>query len=383
MTRQKFSMLSISLSAFCCLNFMADNNASSAFAANDKASDVDPAWFKVDDWTDADTFNNSAKSAKSSPVVSPPASDNKVSGDGLNADDWPMPFPISFLKPSSTSALEKHAPLKVEVSESVSNLQRQIQALTHAPSEKVYETANQALADGNYELATPLYQMLTVRSPKESRYFYGAGLSLKESGNEEQAFPNLLMAWHLGDSPVYEEVANQVVSDMKKRYDGTFKLSFQWNRTDPETPLNAGTRLWKLGMTAQAVQLFEYVLKNEPLYRGIAAYDLGAIAEHNGDFKVAAHYYQWALKQQSALDAYALKNPDLSAQISKMQDLCPKAYMAQALSDVQNELKAGTSRWNGWTQGTNYPTYWASEVCPLCAISRTTLEYKAGQVDLR
>jgi len=356
--------------------------------------------FKSDDWSDAEIIKpqqTQANSIKAAPVVplnnlldnraSSPSSANFASPSNLNSDsnndNWPTELP-RLSGGGQTKSTKVKAPLKVEVSESVSVIAEKVAALKKAPEAKAYDIAKEALADSNYQLAIPLFQMLCARSPRDPRYFYGAGLAQKAYGSPDDAFPNLLMAWHLGDNQAYADAATEVTQDLRKRMDGTFKLAFQWQRDDPQVVLNGGTRLWKLGLTEQAIQLFEYTLKNDPVYRGIAAYDLGAVAEHNGDLKLAAQYYKWALKQRTAIQAAAVAHPEMAAEVVKMEQLCPTTYMETALADVQSELhQGGISSWNGWPQASSYPQYWASEVCPLCAISRTSLKYQAGQSQLR
>jgi hypothetical protein len=108
------------------------------------------------------------------------------------------------------------------------------------------------------------------------------------------------------------------------------------------------------------------------------------VAEHNGDLKLAAQYYKWALKQRTAIQAAGIAHPAMADEVVKMEQLCPTPYMETALLDVQNELHEGSiASWNGWPQASSYPQYWSSEVCPLCAISRTSLKYEAGQSALR
>ncbi|MDR3616595.1 MAG: tetratricopeptide repeat protein [Candidatus Obscuribacterales bacterium] len=354
--------------------------------------------FKSDDWSDSEIVKpqpTQPKSSKTPSVVrssdpldsraSSPNSANfamsSIGTIGADKDDWPTELPRLSVRVKAKSTAK--GPLKVEVSESVSIVAAKVAALKRAPEAKVYEIAKQALADSNYQLAIPLFQMLSARAPRDPRYFYGAGLAQTAYGAPDDAFPNLLMAWHLGDNQVYADAANEITEELRKRMDGTFKLTFQWQRDDPQVVLNAGARLWKLGLTAQAIQLFEYSLQNDPIYRGIAAYNLGAVAEHNGDLKRAVQYYQWALKQRAAIQAAASAHPEMAAEVVSMEKLCPTIYMETALADVQNELHQGEASWNGWPQATSYPQYWASEVCPLCAISRTSIKYEAGQSQLR
>jgi hypothetical protein len=355
--------------------------------------------FKSDDWSDSEIIKSQPTSAKSSkaavvaPSIKPldsgansPSSANFATSLSPGADDakddWPGELPrISGVGNAKSTG---KAPLKVEVSESVSVVVEKVAAVKKAPEAKVYEIAKQALADSNYQLAIPLFQMLSARAPRDPRYFYGAALAQKASGSPDESFPNFFMAWHLGEDQVYADAANEITDDLKKRMDSTFKLTYQWQRDDPQVVLNAGTRLWKLGLTKQAIQLFEYTLKNDPVYRDIAAYNLGAIAEHNGDLKLAAQYYQWALKQRTAIQAAANAHLEMAAEVLKMEQLCPATYMETALADVQNELHQGRiTSWNGWPQASSYPQFWASEVCPLCAISRTSLKYEGGQSQLR
>jgi tetratricopeptide (TPR) repeat protein len=141
--------------------------------------------------------------------------------------------------------------------------------------------------------------------------------------------------------------------------------------------------MWKAGMTAQSIKLFEYVLKNDPLYRGAAAYDLGAVAEHDNNPKLAIEYYKWALKENNHLTAAAEKSPELSGAINKSLSLIPPGYIESATADLQQRVLRGDVSWNGWTQGVIHPEHWCSEVCPLCAISRTSLKYLGGQMTLK
>jgi tetratricopeptide (TPR) repeat protein len=356
--------------------------------------------FKSDDWSDAEIIkpergqSKAVKAAPAEPLKDPldsrassPSSANVATSSNGNPatdnDNWPTELPR--LSDGGSSKLSRvKAPLKVEVSETVTVIAEKVAALKKAPEAQVYDIAKQALAQSNFQLAIPLFQMLSARSPRDARYFYGAGIAQKAFGSPDDAFANLLMAWHLGDNQAYADAATEITNDLRKRMDGTFKLAFQWQKDDPQVVLNGGTRLWKLGLTEQAIQLFEYTLKNDPVYRDIAAYDLGAVAEHNGDLKRAEQYYQWALKQRSAIQAAAIAHPEMAAEVVSMEQLCPTIYMETALADVQSELHhGGMASWNGWPQASSYPQYWASEVCPLCAISRTSLKYEAGQSQLR
>ncbi len=174
---------------------------------------------------------------------------------------------------------------------------------------------------------------------------------------------------------MYEKAADLTVDRLKAEVDPQFRLTYNYSSQDQETILNAATRLWKSGFTKQSIQLNEYALKNEPLYAHIAAYNLGAIAEHNGDYAQASAYYQWADKRSRALQAEASSD----FRIPKILSQLPPAYIEQAVSDTKYALKGNAIAWRGWAQASAYPKYWNSEVCPLCAISRTDAEYRAGQ----
>ena len=186
-------------------------------------------------------------------------------------------------------------------------------------NETIQKEALKSFANGNYKLAQELYEVLCQRDPKNPAYFYGAGDAYAYDGDNPSAFADFVTAWHLADNSAtsqYTEAANAIVEKLKAQVDDCFRLTFNWGSQDQETILNAATRLWKAGFTKQSVQLNEYALKNEPLYAQIAAYNLGAIAEHDGDFKQALAYYQWAAGEVGCLNRtrlLILEWPEVSA----------------------------------------------------------------------
>ncbi|PWT99751.1 MAG: hypothetical protein C5B53_04950 [Candidatus Melainabacteria bacterium] len=257
--------------------------------------------------------------------------------------------------------------------------------LAKANDDTVYGEANRALKSGNYELAAKLYELLSERKPNDPRYFYGAGIAYHMQGNDYDAFSNLEIAWHLGDLPIYAQTAESIIPFLKNKVDDQFKLTFQYDAHDPALVVNAGARCWKAGLTKQSLQLFGYALKHEPLYAQIAAYDLGVNAEYRHDYKLALKYYKWAAAQSHRLELEEKQFPLYSGKIRKSLKQLPTFYIEQACADVENELKGNVhaSAWHGWVQAQSLPKHWCSEVCPLCAISRTRKEYEAGLMDFK
>lgn len=255
--------------------------------------------------------------------------------------------------------------------------------LAKSTNDTIYGEANRALKTGDYSLAAKLYEMLSERTPNDPRYFYGAGIADHMLGNDDDAFANLEIAWHLGDLPIYGQTAESIVQFLKAEVDDQFKLTFQYGAHDPAVIVNAGARCWKAGLTKQSIQLFGYALKNEPLYAQIAAYNLGVNAEYRGDYKLALKYYEWSAAQSHRLEVTEKQFPLYASKIRESLKQLPTLYIEQARADVERKLKGGvkTFVWNGWTQATAIPKHYSSEVCPLCAISRTRKEYEPGQMD--
>jgi tetratricopeptide (TPR) repeat protein len=296
----------------------------------------------------------------------------------MAGEEWPSALPHI-----TNTSNEKRGPLKVEVSESASADQAIVNSLKKAPEKEVDQQATKAFIAGHYGLSAKLFDMLSGRKPKDPRYFYGSGQSYKMLGDYPTAFACLIMSWHLGNSPFYDTAVSSLIPILQKTVDDTFKVTYGYSANEPEGVLNAGVRMWKAGMTAQSIKLFEYVLKTDPLYRGAAAYDLGAVAEHDNNPKLALEYYKWALKENNHLIAAAEKSPELSGAINKSLSLIPPGYIESATADLQQRVLRGDVSWNGWTQGVIHPEHWCSEVCPLCAISRTSLKYLGGQMTLK
>ena len=261
--------------------------------------------------------------------------------------------------------------------------QQTVNKLANAKNDVVYEEANQAVKSNNPKLAAKLYEMLCEKQPKDARYFYGAAIAYSMQGNSGEAFANSMIAYHLDDSPIYRQFANSLVSQLQKEADPCFKLTWGYAAHDGGIVVNAGVRLWKIGLTQSSIKLFEYAIKHEPLYAAIAAYDLGATAEKEGNFKLASQYYKWAAAQSHNLEAQAARSPQLYAEISKTFKQLPTYYIEQAYSDVQGKLKGHVSQWFGWPQAATRPKVWGSEVCPLCAISRTRPDYESMQMEFR
>ncbi len=250
------------------------------------------------------------------------------------------------------------------------------------PEVEVYKDANKLLTGGKYGSALKLFESLCERNPKEPSYFYGAGACYRQLGKPYDAFADFVFAWHLGpDNPMFHEVAEGMIPELKVRIDDSFKLTYGFQAKDPEAILNAGTRMWKAGLTKQAIKLFQWALKNEPLYAQVAAYNLGVTAEYGGDYKIAKGYYDYAATYGHRLEATLVQRGPNSDQIKKSLERVSTYYIEQARADVQQKLKAGTGRftWFGWTQAASLPKSWGSEVCPFCAISRTSKEYEIGR----
>jgi tetratricopeptide (TPR) repeat protein len=322
-------------------------------------------------------------SSKESLVTPPSNIDAEGSANAASestGDEWPTALPHIQDKNKSTP---KRGPLKVEVSESAEADITIVNSLKKAPLKEVDDRATKAYMDGQYALSSKLYDMLSERKPAEPRYFYGAGESYKMLGNYPTAFADLTMSWHLGNSDFYTKAINSLLPTMQRDYDDTFKVTYAHNADEPEAVLNAGVRMWKAGMTPQAVKLFEYSMKNNPAYRGVAAYDLGAVAEHNNDPKLALEYYKWAVQDNARLAAAARNNQQLAGAVNRSSSLIPPMYIQNAIADLQQKLLRGNAaQWTGWIQATVRPEHWSSEVCPLCAISRTSLIYRPGQATL-
>jgi tetratricopeptide (TPR) repeat protein len=317
-------------------------------------------------------------------VLATPPPNNLSSGaagitTALIGDEWPSALPHIQ---NGSELSKKRGPLLVEVSETAEAEQAIVNSLKKAPLEEVDEKATKSYLAGQYSLSAKLYDMLSDRKPAEPRYFYGAGESYKMLENYPAAFAALTMSWHLGNNEFYTRAINALLPTMQRDYDDTFKVSFNHNADEPEAVLNAGVRMWKAGMTAQAVKLFEYSMKNDPAYRAVAAYNLGAVAEHNNDPKLALEYYKWAVQENARLAAAAMKSPQLAGVVNKSSNLVPPPYIQSAIADLQQKLLRGNAYWSGWKQATILPEHWSSEVCPLCAISRTSLIYRPGQMTL-
>ncbi len=107
--------------------------------------------------------------------------------------------------------------------------------------------------------------------------------------------------------------------------------------------------MWKAGFTKQSIQLNEYALKHEPLYAQIAAYNLGAIAEHDGEYKQALTLYEWAGKRCRQLEGYASTDAIAAKSLNEL----PPAYIERAIADTQEnvKLKGNAIAWRGWLQG--------------------------------
>ncbi|MBX9696293.1 MAG: hypothetical protein K2Z81_28150 [Cyanobacteria bacterium] len=169
--------------------------------------------------------------------------------------DLPMDFPAA---PATTVPKEV---LKVRVTESVDISAEVAKKYKKSKTSVIYEAANNAMKKGDYEVASKLYELLCARSPKEAKYFYGAGMAYRGQGDQYSAFSNFVIAWHLGQGPVFEKMAESMVKDLQVRLDDTFKLTYGFQASDPEAVLNAGARCWKAGLEKQSWQLFVYALK--------------------------------------------------------------------------------------------------------------------------
>jgi len=244
-------------------------------------------------------------------------------------------------------------------------------------NEAIQKEANDAYNKHDLALARQLYDTLCQRDPKNSAYFAGAGSTSYDLGDFPSAYADLITAWHLAgsqNSPNTTAYANTAQLAVDKLQQG-FKLSWGYEAGDPALIVNAATRLWKAGYTKESIQMNEYALKNEPLCAQIAAYNLGAMAESAGEYKKALPFYLWAGQKSHQLESevgqYA--DPKLSAQITKGLTQLPTWYIDQAVRDTQRALKAKVNGWHGWDQGTT------SDICPLCAISRTQPDYRGMQ----
>jgi tetratricopeptide (TPR) repeat protein len=279
-------------------------------------------------------------------------------------------FPTTLPEVISTGPLKLSAVQNIKLEEKQSRA-RVDEATNNLPETAAFQSAQAAMKKGDYRSAAKLYESLAAKHPREPRYFYGAGAAYRMMGDNRDAFSNFVIAWHLGGmQPEYEQAAQDTVRALQTEIDDTFKLTFGYRYSDPEALLNAGVRCWKAGLTQQSTQLFNYAMRNEPLYAGVAAFDLGATAERNGQFKLALQYYDWAEKVTLRMQSAQAQNPMYRGQIQKALGLLPLQSIEQARSDVMYKLKASDSRWTGWEQATRYPSHWTSEVCPLCTINR-------------
>lgn len=246
----------------------------------------------------------------------------------------------------------------------------------------ICQDANKLLTSGKYTTALKLFKDLARRNPKEPSYVYGAGLCYRQMGQPYDAFAEFVIAWHLSgsDSSMYHSVAEGMMPELTARIDDSFKLTYGFSAQDPEAVLNAGTRMWKAGLTKEAVRLFSWALKNEPLYANVAAYNLGACAEYGGDYKKAKGYYDYAASYAHRLEATLMRGHADSRLIRNSLERVSTYYIEQARADVQQKILKGQVRsWNGWAQAVSLPQSWGSEVCPFCAISRTAREYQIGR----
>jgi len=299
--------------------------------------------------------------------------------DNAHPDGSPSLFNSDNFPENLPEITTKRKALKVGVTKTVNADDQLINQLKTSPEGAVYASAQKAMKKGNYDLSRKIYESLCARRPKDPRYFFGAGSAYRMMGNAHDAFSNYVIAWHLGGSnPAYREAAEATVVDLQHEIDDTFKLTYGFDWKDPECLLNAGARCWKAGLTKQSTQLFAYAMRTEPLYARVAAFDLGATAEHNGQLKLALQYYDWALKDTARLEAERA-NPKMDAgAIDRSFHLLSRQYVEQARSDVATKLRINDTRWFGWTQATSYPAHWSTEICPLCTVCRTDPAYRIG-----
>jgi len=281
----------------------------------------------------------------------------------------PVAAPAGKLKTFSLKATNKHI---VFDEKTVNGLKKSTN------NDAIFSAANSALADHNLKVAGELYQLLSQRDPKKAAYFYGAGYVEYHQGDYAGAFANFVVAWHLSENlskaenTEYGGAAQVAVQALQSKVDPLFRLTWGYNVEDPEVVLNAATRLWKSGFTKESVQLNEYALKNSPNYAQIAAYNLGATAEYQKEYKQALQYYQLAAQTRQQLEAEHDPKP---VAISKSLNELSAMDIEQAISDTEKALKGNAVVWHGWTQATRYPEVGGSEICPNCAISRTQARY--------
>jgi len=248
---------------------------------------------------------------------------------------------------------------------------------------KTFKDAEAATQSGNYAKAAMLYQALAKRHPLDPRYFYGAGTAFEAMRDNFDAFPNLIIAWHHGSSdPVYNQTIDDLVEAMKAQIDPNWRKTYGFQASDPETILNAGARCFKAGLTNQSIQLFEYAAKTEPWYAPAAAYNLGAVAESRGNLKLALQYYHWADNQAQRLEQEVARvdpryNVPYQVALNKSEQVVNRTLIGEAIDQVQSRMAMGDSTWHGWTQADvrQLPKFWASEVCPSCAINRNSTTY--------
>jgi hypothetical protein len=264
-----------------------------------------------------------------------------------------------------------------------------VNRLKKSSKETMQQEANSAFAKHNFKLAQELSDTLCQRYPTNAEYFSAAGDACYYEGDYGGAFADFVTAWHLaGDNnpnSKYADAANSTLAKLRAQVDDTFRLTWGYDAQDQRTILNAATRLYKAGFTQDSVKMNLYALKNQPLYAQIAAYNIGAIAEEQGQYKEALTYYKWAGQKSRQLEQEAKSDPKLAAEISKSVAQLPDFYIEQAVSDTQKALTGHANRWQGWMQPSAYtslPGHLCSDICPLCAISRTS-QYYNGQSEFQ
>jgi len=271
-------------------------------------------------------------------------------------DNFPAELPQVILS---------HSPIKLNVTQSVNANSSQFDQITRGSEREVFQAARKAIGGGQLVLAQKLYEHLCAKYPKDPRYFYGAGCAYRKAGDAASAFANFAIAWHVSSGdPRYQSAAEVATQQVQAQYDQYFKLTYGYAADDPSVLLNAGVRCWKLGLTKQSVQLFEYTLHNNPAFARVAAYNLGAAAEHNGQFRLAARYYGWALRNTITLER------EQDSDVNSSFGLLARSTIEDAQADVQRKIQVQDWRWNGWIQSQHYPAPGQSEVCPICAIVR-------------
>ncbi len=205
----------------------------------------------------------------------------------------------------------------------------------------LFSKAQEFIAKNQLEPAKQILSDIAERNVDNEKAFAKLGEISLKSAKPEDALPYL---WIARDLEPNDEKSKSELAMAENLLRSRVRHYHIYNcfpaKGDVRALLNEGVRLWAIGCPDQAAYLFKYVTKKDPANIS-AFFDLGAVAEWNGNLPQALDYYKQAdllIASRQIAKADHEKKKSLFGHLFKVPEVSRALWGYANISELSSEL---------------------------------------------